>query len=102
MIKKVILLVMLVTASVAVAEADDYKDAFNVYKEYLSATMSKNLGLVMERLDKTAPNYKSELKAVAESMLNMDMEFKIKSVDPVGVAGDYIVFRVGSAESDKE
>ncbi len=91
--KKVFLLLVLLLSATAV-QADDYQDAFTVYKEYLAATKSKNLGQVINRLDKTAPNYKVELKAVAESMLNMDMDFKIISVNLVGKSGEYIVIRV--------
>ncbi len=91
--KRILLLLILVLSATAV-KADDYQDAFTVYKEYLAATKSKNLGQVINRLDKTAPNYKAELKAVAESMLNMDMDFKISSVKYVGKSGDYIVIRV--------
>ena len=59
--------------SVTVAKADDYKDSFTVY---FSATKSKNLGKVIERLDNTSPSYKAELKGVAESMINMDINFR--------------------------
>ena len=91
---KKLLLLLIILTSVTAVRADDFQDAFTVYKEYLSATKSKNLGQIMNRLDKTAPNYKSELKAVAESMLNMDIDFKIVSAKLVGKTGDYIVLRV--------
>ena len=94
MIKKMVLALLIIIIAVPVVNAGEYQEAFTVYKEYLSATKSKNLGQVMSRLDKTAPNYKAELKSVAESMLNMDIDFKIKSAVLVGQTGDFIVIRV--------
>ncbi len=91
--KKVMILLVMVTA-VTVVHEDEYKDAFTFYKESLSATKSKNLGQVIERLDHTSPSYKAELKGGAESMLNMDMDFKIISAKLVGQTGDFIVIRV--------
>ena len=91
---KKILLLLLVSLSICTVKADDYSDAFKVYKEYLGAMITKNLGKVMNCLDKTSPNYKSEIKAAAESMLNTDMSFKIKSAILVGETGDFIVLRV--------
>ena len=94
MMKKMVMVLLVMVTAVTVVHADEYKDAFTVYKEYLSATKSKNLGQVIERLDRTSPSYKAELKGVAESMLNMDMDFKIISAKFVGQTGDYIVIRV--------
>lgn len=76
------------------AKADDYKEALRVYKEYLAGTIKKDLGKVMDRLDKTSPTYKSEVKGVAEAMINSDMNFKIVSADLVGQNGDIIVLRI--------
>ena len=92
--KKLVFILLIMVTAVTVVHADEYKDAFTVYKEYLSATKSKNLGQVIERLDHTSPSYKAELKEVAESMLNMDMDFKIISAKLVGQTGDFIVIRV--------
>ena len=94
MMKKMVMVLLVMVTAVTVVHADEYKDAFTVYKEYLFATKSKNLGQVIERLDSTSPSYKAELKGVAESMLNMDMDFKIISAKFVGQTGDYIVIRV--------
>ncbi len=80
--------------SVSTAKADDYQDAYNVYREYLGATKTKNLGQIISRLDKTTPNYKVELKSIAETMLNMDMDYKIISAKLVGQTGDIIVLRI--------
>ena len=91
---KKLLLLLIMFVSVTAVRADDYQDAFTVYKEYLSATKNKNLGQVIKRLDKTTPNYKGELKAVAESMLNMDIDFKIISAELVGNTGGFIVLRI--------
>ncbi len=86
-----IIVFIMVSTSV---KADDYKDALRVYKEYLAGTIKKDLGLVMDRLDKSSPSYNNEIKNVAESMINTDMNFKIVSADLIGVKDDIIVIRV--------
>ena len=64
MMKKMVMVLLVMVTAVTVVHADEYKDAFTVYKEYLFATKSKNLGQVIERLDSTSPSYKAELKGV--------------------------------------
>ncbi len=93
--KKVVMLIAVVLIMVsATAKADDYADALRVYKEYLAGTIKKDLGLVMDRLDKSSPTYNNEIKSVAEAMINTNMNFKIISADLIGVKGDIIVIRV--------
>ena len=82
-------------------KADDYQDAFKVYKEYLSATMAKNLRVVMDRLDKTSPTYNTEIKNVAEAMINSDITFKIISAEFVGKTDEYIIIRVSQQNIPK-
>ncbi len=92
--KKIALMIVCVIALAAPVFADDSTDALKVYKEYLTATTEKNLGKVMSLLDETSPDYKMQLKGVAESMLNSGLEYKITSAKLVGKTGDYIVLRV--------
>ena len=92
--KKLLVLVFCLVATCTIAKADDYKDALNVYREYLAATSAKDLGAVMARLDKTSPNYPNEIKAVAESMINSQMTYKVTAAELVGKSGDYLVIRV--------
>ena len=92
--KKIILLILCCIATCTAINADDSKDALKVYQEYLNATSAKNLGTVMSLLDKTSPNYPNEIKAVAESMINSNLTFKIISAKTVGKNTDILVLRI--------